>query len=185
MDEVSPVSTLVEQKKSCCGSHFPLSALRGPLGWKNTAKTILSNEVGRSSHPSLLKQGADYPLHCHLAALNALNQFLKSRETAIFTPHQVVIQGFRDHIGLFKAAHEGPHLPSGIEAWGEKRAEKKISQWEEECWFIRDMEGCLKAFWEDSMCRPGADRMKVTVYDKFGKLSEREGTCPDRLAKDS
>lgn len=102
-------------------------------------------------------------------ALNAFNQFLKSRETAIFTQHLVFIQNFRDHTGLFKPTHPVPHLPSGLEAWGGERNKKRISEWEEDCWFVRDMEGCLKAFWEGPMSRPGGDRLRVTVYDMFGE----------------
>lgn len=60
-----------------------------------------------------------------------------------------------------------PHLASGLEHWGDKE-KKKITVWEEDCRFVRDMEGCLKAFWEEAMKRPGGDRLGVSVLEVFG-----------------
>lgn len=61
-----------------------------------------------------------------------------------------------------------PHLASGLEHWGDEKEKKKISVWEEDCRFVRDMEGCLKAFCEEAMERTGGDRLGVSVLEVFG-----------------
>jgi hypothetical protein len=105
------------------------------------------------------------------AALKALTQFLNSRQLVITKAHQVVLQKFRDLSGLTTDAYPVPHLPSGCgDMLGSDGQKKKVYEEQEDCAFLRDMEGCLRGIWKEMIESPGKGWTKVSVGEMFGQL---------------